>query len=184
MKTVVHKGNIQKVNLTAPSRLKGPRGQMGKLSTLGSVTARPMVDEFTNLKSAALAVQQIRLSAQRELGLAKKMRVQAQRYQQETGTRARSEAQQLILRTRLKTQKEVEELVRQASEEIQQILADIRMIRIAAQEELAEQKKFTDAARLCFMALSFKEGNEATETKKPKAKEPERKRKKQLAGKK
>jgi hypothetical protein len=73
----------------------------------------------------------------------------------ETETRARSEAQQLILRSRLTTQKETEELIRKASAEIQKILADIRVIRITAQEELAAQKKFTDAARLSSMSLAL-----------------------------
>ncbi len=76
------------------------------------------------------------------------MRDDARRYQIETATRARSDAQQLILRTRLATQRETVELLRQASEEIKKVLADIRMIRIMAQEELAAQRKFTDAAKL------------------------------------
>ena len=102
-----------------------------------------------------MAVQQIRLSAQRELTLARQMRTEAQKYQQETETKARSEAQQLILQARLATQKEIEELIRKASAEIQKVLADIRVIRITAQEELAAQKKFTDAARLCSLSLTL-----------------------------
>ena len=138
---------------------------MGKLLTPSSVATSSI---------EAAAVQQIRLSAQHELELAKQMRASAQRYQQETETKARSQAQQLILRTRLATQKEIEELIRTASAEIQKVLADIRVIRITAQEELAAQRKFTDAARICSLSLEIQK-----ETK-----EPESKRKKQLACKK
>ncbi len=144
---------------------------MKKLSKPVPSAASSMKDEFSSLREAALAVQRIRLSAQRELELARKMRADAQRYQQETATKARSEAQQLILRTRLATQREIEELIRQASEETQKLLADIRVIRITSQEELAAQRKFTDAAKLSSMSLAIKGNYE----------KPERKKKKQLA---
>jgi hypothetical protein len=146
---------------------------MGKLLIPDPATGSTM-DKLSNLRSAALEAQQIRLSAQRELGMAKKLRVDAQRYLQETEMKARSEAQQLLLRTRLATQKEVRELIRQANEEIQKVLADIRVIRITAKEELAAQRKFTDAARLHSFALSIQEDSNETEIK----------AKKQLAGKK
>ncbi len=128
-------------------------------------------DDITSLREAAAAVHQIKLSAQRELELARKMRSDAHKYQQETATRARSDAQQLILRTRLATQRETEELIRQAGEEIQKVLADIRMIRIMAQEELAAQRKFTDAARLRTMSLAIKDeiNGTAVKNKKPAA---------------
>jgi gas vesicle protein len=146
---------------------------MGKLSTPSPATGSKM-DGVSNLKSAALAVQQILLSAQRELGMAKKLRADAQRYLQETEMKARSEAQQILLQTRLATQREVKELIRQANEEIQKALTDIRVIRITAKEELAAQRKFTDAARLHSFTLSLQEEDD----------EPERKAKKQLASKK
>ena len=92
----------------------------------------------------------------------------------ETGTKARSQAQQLILNARLASQKEIEEMIRQASDEIQKLLADIRVIRITAQEELAAQRKFTDAAKLFSLSLALKEENGKSE----------RKSKKQLVGKK
>jgi len=82
--------------------------------------------------------------------------MQAQRYLQDTEMKARSEAQRLILQTRLTIRKEVQELTQQANEEIQKVLADIRVIRLTAQEELAAQKKFTDAARLRSFTLSLK----------------------------
>ena len=85
--------------------------------------------------------------------------------------RARSEAHQLVLHARLATQREIEDMIRQATEEIQKVLADIRVIRITAQEELAAQRKYTDAAKLNSMSLSIKELFH---------KPPERKKKKQL----
>ena len=108
--------------------------------------------------------QHMVLNAQRELEIARRMRMQAQRYLQETEMKARSEAQRLILQTRMTIRKEIEELVSQANEEIQKVLADIRIIRITAQEELAAQKKFTDAARLRSFTLSLQaEENEPKE---------------------
>ena len=164
-KEVSPKGNIPKANTTTPS----PRTNAGipakKNPVLVSSGAGLRKDELISLREAAAAVHQIKLSAQRELELARKMRDDAQRYQQETATRARSDAQQLILRTRLATQRETEELIRQASEEIQKVLADIRMIRIMAQEELAAQRKFTDAARLRTMSLAIKDEYEKPESK-------------------
>jgi hypothetical protein len=173
-RVIVSKGNIQKVKLAEYPRPKDREGKMGKLLRPHSVARSPMVDDLDTLREAAASVQQIRLSAQRELELAKQMRAEAQKYQQETATKARSQAQQLILHTRLASQKEIEELIRQASDEIQKVLADIRVIRITAQEELAAQRKFTDAARLCSLSLALQKD----------AGEPEGKRKKQLASKK
>ena len=171
---IVSKGNGKKVNLTAYPHRGDRGGQMEKLLTPSSVATSSFEDEFTKLRAAAVAVQQIRLSAQRELGMARQMRAEAQRYLQETETKARSEAQQLILRTRLATQKEIEELIRKASAEIQKVLSDIRVIRITAQEELAAQQRFTDAARICTLSLALQE----------EAVEPKEKGEKQLACKK
>ncbi|OGO22270.1 MAG: hypothetical protein A2144_14880 [Chloroflexi bacterium RBG_16_50_9] len=120
-----------------------------------AVASSPIREELDKLRAAAMAVQQIRLSAQRELELAKQMRLEAQKYQQETETKARSQAQQLLLHTRLSTQKEIEELIHKAGTEIQKVLADIRVIRISAQEEFAAQRKYTDAARICSLSLVY-----------------------------
>jgi len=155
-KLIMRKGNVQKANLAAPPPRADTGGQMKKLSTPTPPARSSMKDEFSSLKEAALAVQRIRLSARHELELARKMRADAQRYQKETATKARSEAQHLILRTRLATQREIEELIRQASEEIQKLLADIRVIRISAQDELVALKRFTDAAKLSSMSLAIK----------------------------
>ncbi len=170
-KFVIHKGNDQKVNLThAPSRTD-TRGQVKKLSAPVSSAGSSIKDDLSSLKEAAAAVQRIRLSAEHELELARKVMADARKYQQETARKARSEAQQLVLHARLATQREIEELIRQASEEIQKVLADIRVIRITAQEELAAQRKFTDAAKLYSMSFTVKKDF-------PK---PEEKKKKQLA---
>ncbi len=162
------KVNSPKANATAPARRTNAGIQLKKSPVPASSGAGLRKDELISLKEAASTVHQIKLSAQRELELARKMRDDAQRYQQATATRARSDAQQLILRTRLATQRETEELVRQASEEIQKVLADIRMIRITAQEELAAQRKFTDAARLRTMSLAIKDEYEKPESKRKK----------------
>jgi RNA-splicing ligase RtcB len=142
---------------------------MQKLSTPGRVANDSVKDELARLKAAAVAVQEIRLSAQRELELAKQARDEAQRYQQETEAKARSQAQQIILQARQATKevtqkeikelihREIEELVHNASAEIQKMLADIRTIRIAAQEELATQRKLTDAARIQSLSPALQE---------------------------
>ena len=147
---------------------------MEKLLAPGRAAPSTLGDELTRLRAVAAAVQKIRLSAQRELELAKQVRTEAQRYQQELETMARSQAQQLILRTRLATRKEIEGLIGKASAEIQKVLADIRVIRITAQEDLAAQRKLTNASKLCSLTLALQEENG----------EPEKKRKKQLACKK
>ena len=160
--------NIKKVKLAKYPHHEEPGGEMVKPLTVNPATTRYIGDDLDKLREAAASVHQIRLSAQRELELAKKIRNQAHRYQQETEIKARSEAQQLILRTRLATQKEIEEIIRQASDEVQKLLADIRVIRITAQEELAAQRKFTDAAKLYTLSLALKEENGKPEVKKKK----------------
>jgi hypothetical protein len=145
-----------------------PAPTAGRASATASIS-----NELTQLRAAAAAIQEIRLSAQRELEIARRIRADAQKYQQETATIARSQAQQLLLNTRLSTQKDTEELIRKASAEIQKVLADIRVIRITAQEELAAQRKFTDAARLNTLSLSVQKNSA----------EPNEKKKKQFAAK-
>ena len=149
---------------------------MGKLLTRNSVATGSMQGGAGSPEATA-SVQKIRLSAQRELEAIRQIRAEVQRYQQEMATKARSEAQQLILHTRLATQKEIEELISQANAEIQKVLADIRVIRITAQEEIAAQRKFTDAARIRSLSLEIQK-----ESKKTRA--PEAKKTKQLAAKK
>jgi hypothetical protein len=171
-KAVIPKISVQKPAAAPLPRLSRPlplKNQMKPLSPVAGVkhlVASTIKDDYSSLKEAALAVQRIKLSAQLELDQIRKMRADAVRYQQETATRARSEAHQLVLHSRLETQREIEELIRQASEEIQRVLADIRVIRITAQEELAAQRKFTDAAKLNSMSFSIKEELAGNERKK------------------
>ena len=162
----LQKANAQKTSFTGMSHSSTGVGLMRKPSRPVPQNISTIKDEYNSLKEAGIAVQRIRLSIQQELEMARKMRSEALRYQQETATKARSEANQLVLHARLETQREIEELIRQASEEIQKVLADMRVIRITAQEELAAQKKFTDAAKICSMSLAIKEDMEKPEKKK------------------
>lgn len=120
-------------------------------------SVRPVTEGNTGASTITTSLHRIRAIAQQELELIRKMKAEALKYQQETAIRARSEAHQLVLRTRLATQREIEDMINEANEEIQKVLADIRVIRITAQEELAAQRKFTDAAKLNSMSLSMKE---------------------------
>jgi len=156
-KVALPKASVPKTSPTGLSPSSTGAGLMRKPTQPVTHNISTIKDDFYSLKEVGVAVQRIRLSIQQELELARKMRADALRYQQETATKARSEAHQLILHARLATQREIEELIREASAEIQKILADMRVIRITAQEELAAQKKFTDAAKICSMSLSMKE---------------------------
>ena len=171
---ILPKGSTRNGNLTT-YHPKDTGDQMGKPVMANSFVNSTIAKDYTNLQAAASIIHKIRISAQRELEIAKKLRVDAQRYRKESEIKARSEAQQLILRTRLSTQKEIEELIRKAGEEIQKVLADIRVIRITAQEELAAQRKFTDAARIATLSLALqKDTKQDKKTKEPlkKTKEP------------
>ena len=97
-------------------------------------------------------VREMRRAARQELQKARQLRAEADKYHRETAIRARSEAQALMLRARLSIEKEIEAITKRVNEEVQKVLADIRVIRITAQEELAAQRKFTDAAQLCSMS--------------------------------
>jgi hypothetical protein len=121
------------------------------------MSAGPLKDDYSTLRDAVASVQRLKAAAQQELEIIKKMHADTVRYQHETATRARSEANQLILHARMATQRQLDELIHQASAEIQKMLADIRVLRITAQEELSAQRKFTDAAKLKSLSLSFQE---------------------------
>ncbi|MCX7912443.1 MAG: hypothetical protein N2506_05730 [Dehalococcoidales bacterium] len=122
----------------------------------GPETPARLENEYATLKEAAAAVQRMRLTAQKEMEQIRRMKADALRYQQEMAAWARSEAHQVVLKARLDSQREVEETIRKASQEIQKILADIRIIRITAQEELAVIRKLTDAARLKSMSIALR----------------------------
>ncbi|HTY82182.1 MAG TPA: hypothetical protein VMB24_05320 [Dehalococcoidales bacterium] len=160
---------------TASAAVRSPKTSPAMAQQKRNPIARPhqapmpiSQNELNSLKEVSATVHQIKISAQHELEAARKMRDDAHRYQMATATRARSDAQQLLLRTRLATQRETEELLRKAGEEIQKVLADIRMIRIMAQEELAAQRKFTDAVKLRSMSFAIQGEAEKSEPKKKK----------------
>lgn len=133
-------------------------------------SVRPVSDGTSDSGETTTSLIRIRKIAQQELNLIRRMKAEAIKYQQETAMKARSEAHRLVLHARLATQREIEDMIRQVNEEIQKILADIRVIRITAQEELAAQRKFTDAAKLNSMSASMKEIFQKSATKKPKKK--------------
>ncbi len=118
-------------------------------------TLQPVKTPAAGYNDNFLTLQNMLASAKQELELIRRMRADTIKYQQQTATKARSEAHQLVLNARLSTQREIEEVIRQASEELQKVLADIRVIRITAQEELATQRRYTDAAKLNSLSLSF-----------------------------
>ncbi|MGD0780901.1 MAG: hypothetical protein ABR954_09050 [Dehalococcoidales bacterium] len=141
---------------SATATLKTPT-PMKKAPKLGTPATKPTTENFSSYGDNAVALQRILASARQELELIRRMKTETLKYQQKTATKARSEAHQLLLSARLTTHREIEEVIRQASEEIQKVLADIRVIRITAQEELATQRRYTDAAKLNSLSLSFKE---------------------------
>ena len=153
--------------VTKPSSIKPSSFKSAKPAPLPAISASPLRDDYSTLREAVVSVQRLRASAQQEFEQIKKMRADAVRYQMETATRARSEANQLILHARMATQREIEELIRKASEDIQKMLADIRVIRITAQEELSAQRKFTDAAKLNSLSFSFREQMDKAMNKEP-----------------
>jgi len=73
-----------------------------------------------------------------------------------------------MLQTRLTIRKEVQKLISEVTEETKKVLSDIRVIRMTAQEELAAQKKFTDAARLRSFTLSLSKDEPEPDEKKTK----------------
>ena len=120
-------------------------------------------DSLAKVTAVAAEVQRIRLMAQRELELAKRLRTEAEQYWKATQAKAHSQAQMLILSARLSTKKEIEEIKRKSIAEVQNILDEMRMLRVTAVEELEAQRKFTDAARICALYLPFQEEVEKKE---------------------
>ncbi len=107
-------------------------------------------------------VRRLRLSMQRELELAKQMRFEAEKYRLETETKARSEAQRLILENRLAIRKKISKLESETSEQLKKVFIDIRMIRLAAQEELEAQRQFTNAAKISALSLALHDETKQT----------------------
>jgi len=154
-------------NRVMTSRAAAP---MKKAHASRQPSVRPVSDGNGDTGETTTSLIRIRKIAQQELNLIRRMKAEAVKYQQETAMKARSEAHRLVLHTRLATQKEIEDMIHEVNEEIQKVLADIRVIRITAQEELAAQRKFTDAAKLNSMSASMKEIFQKSVTKKPKKK--------------
>jgi len=110
--------------------------------------------ELAKLRAAISEIQRIRLSAQNELELVKRIRAEAEKYRQDIETKARSQAHLIILKARLAAMKEIAGLGRATKEEIQRILADVLA---TAQDGLELQRRFTDAARICALSPEFQE---------------------------
>ncbi len=135
LKSTTVKSNI------GPRQASGPRG-----------VARPLAQSPDELTRA----QRLLLGIQRELEMARQMRAEAEKYRRQAEARTRSDMQRLILDTRLSLKKEMTRLEAEASEQLKRLLYDIRMIRLAAQEELEAQRQFTRAAKIS--ALSSTDG--------------------------
>jgi regulator of protease activity HflC (stomatin/prohibitin superfamily) len=121
--------------------------------------------ELAKLRAAGAGIQRMRISAQRELQLAKQMKAEAERNLREIQTKARSQAQMLVIQARLATKKEIAEFSRKSGEEMQKALADMRLIKNAAQKELEAQQKFTNVARLRALSLLVpEEGGQVSES--------------------
>ncbi|MDO8567887.1 MAG: hypothetical protein Q7R57_04145 [Dehalococcoidales bacterium] len=136
-----------------------------KSATVRQSTRRPVVNTLGTTKAAsglnrpsAQAISsQLLLSLERELKLARQIRAEAEQYRLQTGLRARSEAQQLMLDTRLSLKKEISRLESETSEQISKLLAAIRIIHLAAREELEAQRQFTSAAKINALSSTIKE---------------------------
>lgn len=131
------------------------QGSRKSMPTMKQPGERPRAQSAVPHHPGAGSTRPGHRTAQQELERARRLRADAERYHREMAVRARSEAQQLILKARLAVDREIAELSKKATEEIQRVLADIRVIRVTAQEELAAQRKFTDAARLCSKAIDL-----------------------------
>lgn len=132
-------------------------GKNGKPTAQVSVTRNHVSDELAKFRLALAELQRIQIEAKRELQLVKRIRIEAESCQQGIEAKARSQAQMLLLQTRLAIQKEIAGLKGTYGEQIQKVLADVRIIRITAQEELEVQRKFTDAIRIKALSPIFQE---------------------------
>jgi len=111
-------------------------------------------NELAHLRNVVAEAQRIRVSIQRELELAKQIRADAERYQQETETKARSQYQMIMLQARAGIRKEIAEFKRRAIEEIQKMLGEMHLLRIAAQKELDTQRKLHSASRINALSIA------------------------------
>jgi SepF-like predicted cell division protein (DUF552 family) len=151
------KATFQKQATPSPAAAPKTFNPVKKVFKPARPPLKPAADSFMSYSETAVALKQVFAKAKAELKLIQKMKEDTARYQQKVATQARSEAQQLILNARVTTHREIEAIIRQASEEIQQVLADIRITRITAQEELATQRRYIDAAKINSLSLSIKD---------------------------
>lgn len=142
------------------ARRNAERGKSGLNRPAGSPkpASRPAA-QFAgdHVQDELTRAQRLRLNLQRELELARKMRAEAERYRLQTETRARSDAQRLILETRLSIKRKISKLEGESGEQIKKILVDLSLIRLAAQEELEAQRQFTRAARISALSSAFED---------------------------
>ena len=123
---------------------KQGRNSSGSLRK-GPIVINPLTRMFSRVATAS---QQMLINARRALESARKLRLQTQKFLQETEFKSRHQKQPPILRVHLPTGQEVGALIREANEEIHRTRIDIRFIRIAARDELAAQDRLADAAKL------------------------------------
>ncbi len=87
------------------------------------MTQHPNIEsELTKIKAAAADIARLRASVLKELEASRQTRMEVKLYQQQVIARAQSEAQKLILHTRLALQKEVEETKRVTGQQMQKVL--------------------------------------------------------------
>jgi len=107
------------------------------------------------LRAAHVEVEKQLIMVHRELEHVRRLRVEAEQYQKATVAKANREAQMLILNTRQAMKREIAALRQRVSAEVEQLVADIQTLRIAAEHELTAQRKFTDAAKIRAISGSF-----------------------------
>lgn len=163
----------QKSTYSIPSHKPKAINLTKTLAKTSSTKAKSAADSFLDCSETSVALKQVLAKAKTELKLIQKMKDDTLLYQQKVAAQARSEAHHLTLSARVVTRQEIEAIVRQANQEIQQVLADIRITRITAQEELATLRRYVEAAKLNGLSISFKDIlTKSAEPEKDKKQEP------------
>jgi len=158
---IASRNNGDNADSILPSCPSGSSGQCAKPSAPVPVTANCVQDELTRIRAARAEAQKLCLSARYELEWAKQARAAAEQYREETEARARSQAQQILLQTRLITRREIAELKRRASNEMKQLLSDVQahLFRDAALAKREAQRKYDAAARIRSLPSEFRENS-------------------------
>jgi hypothetical protein len=131
-----------------------------RLAAVDNSRERVTGSELNRTKDACAEIRRMRISAQRELQLARQARIEAERYLREIETSLRSQAQMIVLSARMATKKRIAEVSRETRQEMQKVLADRRLVKNTAQKELEAQQKFTNAARIKALSMMFPEKSE------------------------